>query len=112
MTENPWLSTQVAQWEHALALLRAEGWIARLTCPVAPVQIEGALPSGHGFHFRARHNGVSLRVWPQEKEGRGWQGEVEYAGAREAASYLPAADGLPILRDLCQQALRAMDDAG
>ncbi|MEE6262201.1 hypothetical protein [Plantactinospora sonchi] len=45
-----------------VATLRAKGWQADLICPAAPVRVEGRLPDGQPFNFRARHGEVSLGV--------------------------------------------------
>ena len=41
---------------------------SRVTCEVAPVQIEGTLTDGRYFYFRARHRSISLGVGATAEE--------------------------------------------
>lgn len=89
-----------AGWQAGLVRLRAEGWQAALTCASAPVQIEGRLPSGERFYFRARHDEVSLSVGGTDPaEVQDWERGERYPGA----SFLPAGDGFAILTRLAQR---------
>jgi hypothetical protein len=49
-----WARAHERAWQDVIAVLRAEGWTAEMTCFAAPVQIEGRLSSGEPFYFRAR----------------------------------------------------------
>ena len=86
-----------ARWLDLAEALRAEGWQAALTCTACPVQMEGQLPSGEAFYFRARHNDVTLSVGGDDPSDiPAWeQGEVHVD-----ASFLPADDGEAIIRRL------------
>jgi hypothetical protein len=61
------------------------------------VQVEGFLPDGEPFYFRARHGEACLAVGgPDPADAAPWERCLQH---REA-SHLPADDGLPILRRL------------
>ena len=67
MTEpSQWYRKHGDEWEAALVTLRAEGWTVKHTGLAAPLQLEGRLPTGEVFYFRARHDEVSL----------GWAGMI------------------------------------
>ncbi|OXM73752.1 MULTISPECIES: hypothetical protein [Amycolatopsis] len=94
MTDDEWRQ-HVEGWRRLLAELEAEGWQATLTSPAAPVQLEGRLPEGERFYFRARHAHVLLSVGGDDPADVGaWEGEVPFEGA----SYLAAEDGAPVIR--------------
>lgn len=94
---NEWSRTHDAEWQSALAALRADGWQAELTCIAAPVQIEGRLPGGEPFYFRARWDEVTLSIGGEDPaDVADWEGREAYP----EASYLSGADGLAILRRL------------
>lgn len=62
-----------------------------MTCQAAPVQIEGALPNGEPFYFRARFDGVTLDVGKDDPaDPSHWSGKEMHPDA----SYLPAVKGL------------------
>jgi len=42
------------EWEPFLTVLRQEGFEVRVTSLLAPLQIEGELPTGEGLHFPLR----------------------------------------------------------
>jgi hypothetical protein len=86
-----------AGWLAALAVLEAQGWRAQLTCSAAPVQVEGRLPGGELFYFRARHDEACLAV---EGEDPADLPDWEQCNAHPEASYLTADDGLAILSAL------------
>lgn len=93
----PWVNEHVARWERALGSLRSEGWTVVITCAAAPVQLEGSLPSGEKFYFRARHDEARLAIGGREPIDRAdWEGSEDHPGA----SYLSAEDGLPIIERL------------
>jgi hypothetical protein len=90
-------------WDEAMATLREAGWQVTMTCLAAPVQLEGVLPCGEGFYFRARHDEVLLAVGGDDPaEGAPWQQGTSYGppGGSDA-SYLPAQAGLDLLLKLC-----------
>jgi hypothetical protein len=61
------------------------------------VQVEGRLPSGERFYFRARHTDVSLGI------GGGDPADIpewEESESHREASWLPAAEGEAIIRRL------------
>jgi hypothetical protein len=64
-----WAEMHQREWEAALATLREAGWQAHMTCPAAPVQIEGMLPCGEQFYFRSRHDEILLAVGGQDPSG-------------------------------------------
>ena len=99
---STWASAHQRAWEAALATLRQAGWRAEMTCPAAPVQLEGVLPCGEHFYFRARHDKVLLAVGGNDPaDGAPWERLVSYGQlGTEEASYLPAQPGLRLLLDL------------
>jgi hypothetical protein len=60
------------------------------------LQLEGQLPTGEDFYFRARWDEVSLEVGGDPPV---WRGQEQY-GSDYDASYLPGEDGLAVLRSL------------
>jgi hypothetical protein len=89
-----------AEWLAAVATLQAEGWTAELTCTAAPVQVEGRLPSGDLFYFRARHDEALLAIGgPDPADVAAWEHSERHPGA----SYLPAQEGLAIIRRLARR---------
>jgi hypothetical protein len=87
-------------WSAAVAVLQAEGWLAKVTCHAAPVQVEGRLPVGPLFYFRARHDEVLLAVGgPDPADAPEWEGSEPH----HEASYLPAQEGLAIIRHLAKR---------
>ena len=50
------------EWEPFLTELRQEGFEVRVTSLLAPLQIEGELPTGEGFHVRAEWGGARLSI--------------------------------------------------
>ncbi|MEU7979379.1 hypothetical protein AB0B63_12695 [Micromonospora sp. NPDC049081] len=92
----------VASWLQVVATLQTEGWEAQVTCSAAPVQIEGSLPNGERFHFRARHSDVSLGIGGDDPADLP---EWENRESHEEASYLPAVVGEAIVRRLVRRYL-------
>jgi hypothetical protein len=92
-----WALKHEAEWLAALAALETEGWHGALTCSAAPVQIEGQLPNGERFYFRARHTDACLGVGGADpSDVPAW----EQCEPHPDASYLPAHDGVAILHRL------------
>jgi hypothetical protein len=90
-----WAAKHEAEWLAALATLEADGWHAALTCLAAPVQVEGLLPCGERFYFRARHTEACLAVGGADpSDVPAW----EHCEPHPDASNLPADDGLVMLR--------------
>lgn len=58
----PALAERKPRLEQAKAQLAAAGYDATITCPACPIQIEGRLPSGERFYFRARWDRAHLEV--------------------------------------------------
>jgi hypothetical protein len=84
-------------WPAAIDELRAEGWQVDMTCQAAPAQLEGHVPGGAEFYFRAQHDHVSLAIGGEDPVAQGdWEAEVRFPDA----SWLSAEDGLPLLRHL------------
>jgi hypothetical protein len=50
------------RWEPVLEQLRSEGFEARITSLIAPLQLEGTLPSGEAFYFRSEWGGAWLSL--------------------------------------------------
>jgi hypothetical protein len=50
------------EWKPYIEKLRSEGFQARVTSPVAPLQLEGTLPTGEAFYFRSEWGGASLNI--------------------------------------------------
>jgi hypothetical protein len=85
-----------------LRKLRAEGFRVRWTCMMAPVQLQGHLPSGEAFYFRCRHSRCSLSIAPKGVDPvtqASWQGEVSRWGQHEAGS-LEAEEAEAVFREL------------
>ncbi|MCP3785136.1 hypothetical protein NLX85_17350 [Micromonospora sp. A3M-1-15] len=85
-----WHQQHEMSWLQLAATLRTEGWEAQVTCSAAPVQVEGSLPNGERFYFRARHSDVSLGIGGDDPADIP---EWEDSESHHEASYLPAADG-------------------
>ncbi|SCL50284.1 hypothetical protein [Micromonospora chersina] len=92
-----WMQQHMTSWLRLAATLRSEGWEAQVTCEAAPVQVEGRLPSGERFYFRARHSDVSLGIGGEDPADIP---EWEESESHEEASWLPATDGEAIIRRL------------
>lgn len=90
-----WHQQHAASWLQFVATLRIEGWDAQVTCFAAPVQVEGSLPSGERFYFRARHRDVSLGIGGDDPAD---VPEWEHSESHEEASYLPAVVGEAVVR--------------
>lgn len=90
-------SAHVQAWQEVIVALRREGWVAEITCSAAPVQIEGRLPGGQQFYFRARHGDATLAVDGDDPSDIP---EWERSERHEEASHLPADDGEDIIRRL------------
>lgn len=71
-----------------------------MTCGADPVQVEGVLPSGERFYFRARHSDVSLGIGGDEPADIP---EWEDSESHPEAGYLPAAVGEAIIRRLTRR---------
>lgn len=89
-------------WLQLAATLRSEGWEANLTCTAAPVQMEGRLPDGELFYFRARHRDVSLGIGGNNPTDIP---EWEECELHHTASWLSAAEGEAIIRRLARRYL-------
>ncbi|MGK5676805.1 hypothetical protein ACSNOB_28695 [Micromonospora sp. URMC 106] len=92
-----WHREHVGSWLQLIATLGSEGWEAHLTCAAAPVQVEGSLPNGEPFYFRARHSNVSLGIGGDDPAD---VPEWEESESHTDASWLPAAKGEAIIRRL------------
>jgi hypothetical protein len=92
-----WYQEREADWEAFFATLRVEGWTVKHVGLAAPLQLEGRLPNGEAFYFRARRDEVSLGVGGDPCWYPVWEGREPY-GSDENASYLPGKDGLAVLR--------------
>lgn len=60
--------------------LNAEGFHARIVTIIAPLQIDGQLPTGEAFYFRCRHDTCSLAVAPAGKDPvlePSWESEID-----------------------------------
>jgi hypothetical protein len=96
---SEWAAQAEAAWERAAAELRSEGWEVALTCLAAPVQLEGRVPDGSGFYFRARFSTVSLGIGGDDPAWTpDWEREVTLDDDGYSASYLDAEQGLPMIR--------------
>jgi hypothetical protein len=92
-----WASAHEQAWQNVIAVLRREGWVAEVTCSAAPVQIDGRLPGGQPFYFRARHGEATLAVGGDNPSDiPNW----ERSERHEMASHLPPDDGEDIIRRL------------
>ncbi|MEV6848148.1 hypothetical protein [Actinoplanes sp. NPDC051411] len=91
---EPWAAEREGQW------LTAGGWRATPSRSAAPVQVEGVLPGGELFYFRARHDEACLAIGGPDPAGRApW----ERCRPHREAGLLPAADGLAMLRELYEE---------
>ena len=88
-------------WAAVLATLRAEGWVVDLTSSAAPVQLDGVMPSGESFYFRARNQVVLLAVGGEDPSDLAlWESEEPWGKGEFDASYLPGDAGLVAIRTL------------
>jgi hypothetical protein len=70
----------IAEWQPRLEALRAEGYVVRVDTLIAPLVLEGSLPSGEPFEFRSEWKQAWLYVgldpvlrrprWVSWKDGR------------------------------------------
>jgi hypothetical protein len=93
------------EWNAALAALREAGWQAEMTCPAAPVQVEGMLACGERFYFRSRHDEILLAVGGEDPSDTApWERRASSGQpGQEDASYLTAQPGLRLLLSLAAQ---------
>lgn len=103
--QRNWAETHQRKWDAALTTLREAGWQARMTCPAAPVQIEGMLPCGEHFYFRSHHDEILLAVGGEDPSDTApWERRASYGKpGGEDASYLTAQPGLRLLLSLAAQ---------
>ena len=91
---SPWLQELVDGWERVLGELRSKGWTAELITTAAPVQIQGFVPTGEPFYFRARHDDLSLAIGGDARsEGALWNASENC----DNASYLSGERGMVII---------------
>ena len=77
-----------AGWDSFVVKLRTEHYVARVTTYAAPLQLEGCLPTGESFYFRARWNACTLQVSRDSPElGSNWHDTVELAGEYSAVTW-------------------------
>jgi len=96
---------------RVVASLRADGYTVHSSSYAAPVQLEGTLPTGENFYFRARFKNVGLRVWRDSPDpGSHWSDSFELAG-EHSGSYLEPDEGEAILRTLVSAYLEKLPDA-
>ncbi|MGC5333500.1 hypothetical protein [Micromonospora sp. DT62] len=95
-----WHQQHSESWLQLVAALHREGWEAEVTCVAAPVQVEGTLPSGERFYFRARHGDVSLGIGGDNPADIP---EWEASESHQEASYLTAAVGGTMIRRLARR---------
>lgn len=103
VTSQAWVEYE-AHWRTALEALRTDGWTVEMVTSAGPVQLEGRVPSGERFYFRARGTRVLLAVGGDDPgDAAPWEQEVSYGADPFAASYLPGEVALGILRTLFAQ---------
>ena len=61
-------STKVEDMNSLLILLEENGFKIYSSTPYVPTQIEGWLPTGEPFYYRARGTCATLRVWSKEEK--------------------------------------------
>ena len=97
-----------ADWDRVINTLHEDGWDVEMTCEQAPVQLEGHLPTGEQFYFRARHRHATLAVGGADPADiPEWEAEEPCTNA----SYLPASEGLPLIQRLAQAYTERTDTA-
>jgi len=90
-------------WDGVAGALRLHGCEATVTTYAAPVQMEGRLPSGELFYFRARRNTCSLAVGGVDPaDVPAWRAEVELPGDF-TATWLEADEGKRIFAELVER---------
>ncbi|MEU4704365.1 hypothetical protein [Nonomuraea dietziae] len=95
-----------AAWQRLLSDLRSWGWEIEITGFAAPIQLEGALPSGDRFYYRCRWDTCSLDIGGDDPAAvADWTHEQIVEGDH-AASYLRPDEAVRILLDLHTQWLR------
>jgi len=104
-----WATAHEQGWQDVVAVLRREGWVAEVTCSAAPVQVEGRLPGGRPFYFRARHGEATLAVGGDDPADIP---EWERSERHEMASHLPPDDGENIIRRLASRYFAGDPTAG
>lgn len=95
---QPWIKA----YRELLKKLRSEGFRVRWTCMMAPIQLEGHLPSGERFYFRCRHSRCSLSIAPKGGDPIMkpiWHQEISRWGEHDAGS-LEAEEAEAVLREL------------
>ncbi|MGW6501237.1 hypothetical protein [Nonomuraea angiospora] len=109
-SRNPHPSADVqeadAAWQRLLPELRSQGWTIEITGFAAPIQLEGALPSGDRFYYRCRWDTCSLDIGGDDPAAlANWTREQIVEG-EYAASYLHPDKAVRILLDLYAQWLQ------
>jgi hypothetical protein len=96
----PGLEVLETGWKDAITILNSQGWKARYWGGAAPVQVEGHLPTGENFYFRARSDSASLGVGGEDPaDTPSWYSEQSVVGA----SYLAGAPGLDVILNLWEK---------
>lgn len=94
--------------------LRSEGFQVRVTTLMAPIQLEGHLPTDERFYFRCRYDTCSLRIAPQRGDpvsNPGWRQEVSRWGMDEAGS-LEVEEAEAVLRELLRLYQSSQENGG
>ncbi|MFN8531921.1 MAG: hypothetical protein U0556_00015 [Dehalococcoidia bacterium] len=92
----------LAEYRALVLRLRQEGFRVRWTSIMAPVQLEGHLPSGEAFYFRCRWDTCRLDVAPARQDPvrhPTWTQSISRWGQYEASG-LDAAEAETALREL------------
>lgn len=93
-----WAVERHAEWEVVSEALTERGWTVEITCPAAPVQVEGRLPCGEAYYFRARWNEAEMSVGGDDPiDAYHWQGSEVVPGSNYEASYLSGPQGQQLL---------------
>jgi hypothetical protein len=87
-----------SEWRVALDQLNRSGWDARLLGMGGPIQVEGRVPSGENFYFRARFDEILLSIGGEDpSDSAPWEAVLSYGEDPFGASYLSASEGIHIL---------------
>jgi hypothetical protein len=90
-------------WEKELARLRMAGWVVHVLTGAIPLQLEGETPTGERFYVRAKEDDLMLAIGGADpSDCAPWERALPHADA----SYIPAAEGIPLIVRLYEDFVR------
>lgn len=90
-------------YDNLIIRLKEEGFEASMTCYMAPIEIDGKLPSQETFCFHSRHSRCSLSIAPEEGDpimSPIWEYWIDKGWGIEEAGCLTAHEVETVFREL------------